>query len=75
MRHEYPRTSRLESLSSCVSQGELAQHWEISIRTLQRWRAAGTGPSWLLIGASIYYRIDDIRAFEDGQRHLGGSVS
>ena len=72
MKSEYPKPTAIDGLPPSVSQRELACHWKTSVRTLQRWRASGYGPPWLLIGTSIYYRIDDIRAFEDGQRHLGG---
>ena len=46
----------------------LAQRWKKSIRTLQRWRASGYGPAYLQIGGSIFYRIEDVMAFEARQR-------
>jgi hypothetical protein len=67
--------SGLETLPPRVSQRDLAHHWNMSVRTLQRWRAAGDGPAWVQIGATIYYRIDDIRMFEDSCHHLGGGTS
>jgi hypothetical protein len=49
----------------------LARRWQISVRTLQRWRRAGTGPAWLLIGRSVFYRPEDIEAYEVAARRQG----
>lgn len=50
---------------------QLAERWQVSRRTLQRWREHGTGPAWLQINGVILYRLDDIRAFEDARRQGG----
>ncbi len=50
---------------------ELAEHWKTSLRTLQRWRADGTGPAFLKIGGAIRYRLCDVEAFEDRHRQKG----
>jgi hypothetical protein len=42
----------------------LARRYGRSIRTLQRWRNTGTGPAWMRIGGRIFYRLDDVSAFE-----------
>lgn len=47
---------------------DLARHWKKSVRTLQRWRADGSGPAFIRIGGSVRYRIADVRAFEDRRR-------
>lgn len=48
-----------------LSQKELADRWRISPRTLERWRAAKTGPPWLRLGARrIAYRLEDVLAYE-----------
>lgn len=46
---------------------DLAERWQKSPRTLQRWRAQGYGPAWLKIGSTVYYRVGDILAFEARQ--------
>lgn len=51
---------------------ELADRWNMSPRTLQRWRADGEGPPWHLFKGAVRYLIDDVRAFEAGIRQ--GSV-
>ena len=72
MESEEVEAAGLEALPPRVSQKALAGHWNTSVRTLQRWRASGYGPPWLQIGGTVYYRIDDIRAFEDTHLHLSG---
>ncbi len=49
----------------CISQNELAQRWQVSESTLERWRAERIGPSFLKLGGQVRYRLMDIMAFED----------
>lgn len=53
-----------DALAPRLSERALAAHWGLSLRTLQRWRAAGTGPAHLRLGGRILYRRSDVRAFE-----------
>lgn len=53
-----------------LTEAELAARWRHSLRTLQRWRAAGYGPPYLRIGSRIVYRRAAIEAFE--ATHLDG---
>lgn len=55
-----------------IRERELAERWSTSQRTLQRWRAEGTGPAYILIGGAIRYRLADIAAFEERMRCGGG---
>jgi hypothetical protein len=50
-----------------LMQGELAQRWRVSGRTLERWRRAGTGPAWLQLNGRVLYRVEDVLAFERSQ--------
>jgi hypothetical protein len=54
-----------------VSQRDLAMRWQKSVRTLQRWRNDRYGPASLQIGGTIMYRVADVLAFEQRQRHGG----
>ena len=56
-----------------VPERDLAAHWKKSVRTLQRWRRDGYGPAYFTIGSTIFYRLDDILAFEETQRTVGVS--
>jgi predicted site-specific integrase-resolvase len=47
-----------------LSQTELAARWNISHRTLERWRWTGEGPQFIKIGGRVVYRQEDIEAYE-----------
>ena len=53
-----------------LKQADLAARWNISPRTLERWRWQGEGPRYLKIGGRVCYRLEDIDAYEVGQLHL-----
>ncbi len=55
-----------------LSQTELAARWNISHRTLERWRWTGEGPQFIKIGGRVVYRQEDIEAYEVG--HLRSST-
>lgn len=50
-----------------VTQAALARRWQVSPRTLERWRWVGTGPEFVKIGGRVRYRIEDIEAYERRQ--------
>lgn len=50
-----------------LNQTELAARWNISHRTLERWRWTGEGPAFLKIGGRVVYRLEDVEAFEAEQ--------
>jgi len=43
---------------------QLAQRWNLTYRTLERWRTQGIGPKFLKIGWRIMYRLADVEAYE-----------
>lgn len=49
---------------SHISQGQLAQRWQLSEATLERWRSEGIGPVFLKLRGQVRYRLEDIHAFE-----------
>ncbi|SDG08466.1 helix-turn-helix domain-containing protein [Sulfitobacter delicatus] len=53
---------------SFISEATLSEHWDISKRTLQRWRKSGEGPPYVLIGGSVRYRVEDVRSYENRMR-------
>ena len=55
------------------SQTQLAEHWQVSESTLERWRSVGIGPIYLKIMGRVRYRLSDISAFEEDC--LRGSTS
>lgn len=58
-----------------LSQIELAARWNLSHRTLERWRWTGEGPQFIKLGGRVVYRLEDIEAFETAQaRHNTASA-
>lgn len=58
--------------SSFITEAMLARHWDISSRTLQRWRSLRLGPAFSIIGGSVRYRIQDILDYETSHRSDAG---
>ena len=50
-----------------LNQIDLADRWNISPRTLERWRWTGEGPQFVKLGGRVVYRLEDIEAFEAEQ--------
>ena len=51
---------------SFLSTKHVARRWNLSHRTLERWRCIGTGPQFLKLGGRVVYRSEDVEAFEAG---------
>jgi hypothetical protein len=49
------------------NQIDLSRRWNISPRTLERWRWLKHGPEYLKIGGRVVYPLDAIEAFEAAQ--------
>lgn len=41
----------------------------VTARTLQRWREAGIGPAFVVIGRNVTYRLGDVLQWVDERRH------
>ncbi len=50
-----------------LNQIELAARWNVSHRTLERWRWSGEGPRYIKIGGRVVYRLEDVEEFEAHQ--------
>lgn len=50
-----------------LNQIELAARWNISHRTLERWRWTGEGPRFVKLGGRVVYRLEDVEEFEREQ--------
>jgi predicted site-specific integrase-resolvase len=64
------RSQQLEQLSMStkhLNQRELAERWNISQRTLERWRWVGDGPQFLKLGGRVVYRVEDVERYEAEQ--------
>jgi Helix-turn-helix domain len=49
----------------CMTQADLAERWQISEATLERWRTESNGPLFLKLGNQVRYRVQDVEAFEE----------
>lgn len=56
-----------------IRERELAERWKTSRRTLQRWRAQGLGPAYILMVGAVRYRLADVVAYEERMRRNGGA--
>jgi len=47
-----------------LNQRQLADRWDVSEATLERWRSEGIGPVFLKLHGRVLYRLEDVEAFE-----------
>lgn len=47
-----------------LTQRELADRWNKSEATIERYRSDGAGPCYLKIGGKVMYRLEDVEQFE-----------
>ena len=48
-----------------INQQTLAERWQVSEATLERWRSIGVGPAFLKLHGRIVYREQDLEAYEE----------
>jgi len=59
-----------------LNQTELSARWNLSPRTLERWRWLGEGPRYLKLGGRVLYRVEDVEEFEEQKlRQMTGSAA
>lgn len=47
-----------------LNQSHLADRWNVSEATLERWRTEGLGPVFLKLQGRVLYRVEDVETFE-----------
>jgi predicted site-specific integrase-resolvase len=47
-----------------LNQRQLADRWDVSEATLERWRTAGIGPIFLKMQGRVLYRVEDVESYE-----------
>ncbi|MFM7417414.1 MAG: helix-turn-helix transcriptional regulator, partial [Alphaproteobacteria bacterium] len=50
----------INSPTNHLNQVHLARRWNLSPRTLERWRWLNQGPRYLKIGGRVVYRLEDV---------------
>lgn len=56
-----------------LTEKQLAERWQISVRTLQANRVKGTGVPFVRIGRAVRYSMDEVLAYEEAQRRTSTS--
>ncbi len=56
-----------------LTEAELAKYWQMSERTLQKWRSLGTGPVYIKIGGKVRYTKKAIRTYENNRKFISSS--
>lgn len=56
-----------------LTEKNLAARWNITIKTLQRWRWQGGGPPFLKFGGNVRYALNDILNYENLNRFFSTS--
>jgi hypothetical protein len=48
-----------------LTKQDLADRYQVSINTVNKWRAMGTGPRVVKVGRHVRYRAEDVLAYEE----------
>jgi len=53
-------------MEKLYTEKEVAEHFRVSVRAVQRWRADGKGPAFVTVGKNtVRYRAEDLAAYND----------
>lgn len=55
-------------MTAHLTEKDLSRRCRLSVRTLQRWRWLGKGPSYLKLGGRVVYPVADVEAWEQASR-------
>ena len=58
-----------------LTQSDLANRWNKSVHTIERYRTEGNGPIYLKIGGKVMYRVKDIEKFEEDHLFLNPKIT
>lgn len=56
-----------------LTERELAEMWNVSPKTLQRWRSEGRGPRFLKLSKRVVYPLEQIKTFESNAMYASTS--
>jgi len=62
------RYQPLSGLDPLLSNGDLAEHLGVSIKTIYVWRQTGRGPVGIRMGRHLKFAVSDVRAWLDEKR-------
>ncbi len=58
------RSTISNTLRLAMDEHELAMRWNLSVKSLRRWRQSGLGPTFIKLGSRVSYLIADVETFE-----------
>ncbi len=60
----------MDSRTALWDERQVAAHYNVSVRTVQRWRADGDGPAYIRLGVNcVRYSPDAIAAYSAGRSY------
>jgi predicted DNA-binding transcriptional regulator AlpA len=62
------RKPRADDKETLLTPRDLADRWQMSENTLERWRWSARGPRWVKLGGFVRYRLSDVLTFEKERR-------
>jgi hypothetical protein len=70
----YPSGHNLSAHDLLLCEKQLATRWGVSLKKIQKARYAGGGVDFIRLGRAIRYRLSDVIAFEEANRHSNTSA-
>ena len=63
-------------MTKLYTEQDVAERYQLSVSTIQKWRVAGGGPAHIIIGtATVRYREQDLVAYEDSRAAASASTA
>jgi hypothetical protein len=57
-------SSQINANSIFITEKQLADRWNISVKAIQRWRVVGQGPKWMKFGSAVRYPLAEVEKVE-----------
>jgi hypothetical protein len=49
-----------------LNEQQLAERFNVSVKTIRKWRLSGGGPRYRKFGSAVRYALADVETFEEG---------
>jgi hypothetical protein len=60
--------SQFQIPSNLLSEQDLADRWQITVKTLRNWRSNKKGPPFIRIASRVWYSLADVYTYEQQQK-------
>lgn len=61
----------VEPQSGLLIPQEVAEHLQVHVGTLARWRMEQKGPAWIEVGGQVRYRSEDVQTWLEANKKNG----